>query len=195
MQNAATAATAPATTPQELRDRAAAHHSAAEESFERSGMDGALTQWAHGRMAGLDLLKADLAENGGKAMFPALFDTDGRLVPAKLITVNRGYDTDDVFGLLPDDTGRGRFTGWFNPSKAERKGVARRNDAKKGYYVGYVMAPAKAELAGGNVCTVMPVTRRTDGGWSKDVEIVDNGHGDTDLHRWYSIQDGTYWEK
>lgn len=170
-------------TPQELREQAAAHDRKAHESFERCDTDGFMSQWADGLTAGKLRLQAQIAENGGRATHPALFDLEGNLVPAKLVDGRYGL----VWGLLEDDDPHGRFVGWFNPSQARRPGVARRNDAKKGYYIGYVLAPAEAKLRGGNACTVMPVAVRTDGGFSRDVEIVDNGRGETDLNKWYDV--------
>jgi hypothetical protein len=185
------------TTPEELREQADLRDRQAAESFDRCDTDGFMSQWASGLTARKLRLEADLIENGGRAMFPALFDTDGNLVPAKYVTVRRGYRHDYAWGLLADDDPHGRFVGWFNPSNARTKGTARRNDAKKGYYVGYVMAPAKATIrangtgmAGAASATVGP--DRTDGGFSRDVVVFDNGHGDTDVHHWYDIQDGTW---
>lgn len=176
-------------TPDQLRDEATRHDMDAHESFERSDTDGFMSQWASSVTAAQKRLEAEIIENGGKAMFPALFDLDGNLVPAKLVYIQRFKNS--AWGLLPDADPRGRFVGWFNPSRASKPGRARHSDAFKNFYVGYVMAPATAELRGGNVATVTAVAVRTDGGFSPDAEIVDNGHGDTDVHRWYDIQDGT----
>jgi hypothetical protein len=93
------------------------------------------------------------------------------------------------FALLDDN---GRITGvWFTPSKSKDAHRARATDAAKGYYVGCVMAPAKAELKGGNLACLNAITVRTDGGYSPDAEVVDDGlhweFGKT-LGRWYAIQ-------
>lgn len=174
------------TTAQQHRSTAAAHDTAAQESFERSDTDGFMSQWAHGVMAQRERLAADIAEDGGRAMFLALFDTNGNLVPAKYIETRFGYS----WALLSSDDPRSEFKGWFNPSKARKVGVARTNDAKKGYYVGYVMAPAKADLGGGNLTSVRAYPKRIDGGFSRDVEIVDNGQDETNIERWYKIHSG-----
>lgn len=158
----------------ELRESAAAHDRAAQESFERCDTDGALSQWAHGLSGQKDRLQADIEESGGKAEFLALFDLEGNLVAAKLIDTRYGR----AWGILESDDPRSKIVKWFNPSEAMKAVTARRNDAKKGYFVGYVAAPAKAELRGGDLLTVSAVPVRLDGGFSRDVEIVDNGHGE-----------------
>lgn len=178
-------------TDQADREEAAAHDRAANESFERCDTDGYATQWAHGVNAQKARMQADIAERGGW-VFPALFNLDGELVPAKWSSGQFG----DFFGLLRTADPRSAFVGSFNPSRARTTTVkARARDAKKGYYVGYVLAPAKAELAGGGqgmggAAGVYAVARRTDGGFSPDVKILDNGVGATDVHRWYDINDG-----
>ncbi|MFF7198294.1 hypothetical protein ACFZAM_31880 [Streptomyces sp. NPDC008079] len=154
----------------DLRRRAVEHDLKAVESFERCDTDGALSQWAHGLNAAKDRLEADIADNGGMWKFPALFDLDGNLVAAKDVQTKFGWS----WMLLDAD---GRPSGWFNPSKAENPDTARRNNAKKGYYVGAVLAPAYADLQGGSITSVTPVVIRKDGGYSADVTVVDNGLG------------------
>jgi hypothetical protein len=174
------------TTPTALRAQAADHDRAAHESFERCDTDGFMSQWAHGLSAEQKRLQADIEEDGGRATFLALFDTDGELVPAKWIETRYGLS----WALLESDDPRSRFIGWFNPSKASDAKEARRRDAAKGFYVGYVKAPARAELRGGNACTVRAVPVRTDGGFSRDVIVVDDGQHDEYgevLGRWYAV--------
>ncbi|RPE39801.1 hypothetical protein EDD90_2819 [Streptomyces sp. Ag109_O5-1] len=158
-----------ATTPDEHRAAAAAYASAKQESYDRCDTDGALSQWSHGLNEGKQHLAAQIAENGGMWEFDGLFDLDGNLVPAKEIETRFGYAW-----LLLDDNGRstGRF---FNESKAKSEERRIAAHAKRGFYVGRVRVPAYAALAGGGVCTVMPIVKRKDGGFSVDAEIVDNG--------------------
>jgi hypothetical protein len=172
---------------QQHRDNAVKADLAAQESWERSDTDGFMSQWASGLTAARERLQADIIEDGGRAMFPALFDLEGALIAAKRVEGRHGM----VWGLLGSDNPDDGITGWFGESNASRKGAARRNDAKKGYYIGYVMANAKADLRGSNATSVRAVAVRTDGGFSRDVEIIDNGVGETDMHRWYDIYDGT----
>lgn len=165
------------TTSTEYREAAAANEAEAAASFERSDTDGCMSQWANTVTADLHRRQAEIADNGDRARFCALFDLDGNLVPAKLVSGRYGR----VWGLLPNDDPRASFTGWFNPSNAENENVRRRNNAKKGYYEGTVLAPAAARLGGSGTgmagaLTVHTVIYRTDGGFSRDVEIVDNGH-------------------
>lgn len=153
---------------QALREKAANEDRKAYESFERCDTDGALSQWAWGVTAQKDRLQADIIEAGGKAEFPALFDLSGNLVPAKEIETQFGWSW-----MLLDE--REKCAGWFNESKARNEETRRKNNAKKGYYVGRVRVPAFAKLAGGNICTVMAIKVRRDGGWSAEAEIVDSG--------------------
>ncbi|ONK13237.1 hypothetical protein [Streptomyces sp. MP131-18] len=151
-----------------LRAEAARHEADAYESFQSCDNDGFLSQWASGKMAGLRRLEADIAEAGGVWEFPALFDLDGNLVPAKEVEGRYGLS----WMLLNE---HGRCAGWFNPSKARSPEVRRRNNAAKGYYIGSVRVPADADLEGGNAFSVRAVALRKDNGWSPDAVIVDNG--------------------
>jgi hypothetical protein len=169
----ALAAAERAATAAELRLQAAAAERAAADSFERSDTDGFVSQWASSLTARLKRTQADLAEAGGVSSFRALFDTDGNLVAAKWVETRFGY----AWGLLPTDDPRGRFTGWFHPSEARSAARRKAADARKGYQVGRVLAPAKAELKGtgtgmAGATSVQVVVRRTDGGFSRDAEIV-----------------------
>ncbi|BDM70558.1 hypothetical protein HEK616_40450 [Streptomyces nigrescens] len=153
-----------------LRERAEACESSREESFRRCDNDGFLTQWAAGVSAQAYSLDADIVAQGGKWEFPALFDLEGTLVPARRERGQYGW----YWELLNE---RGRRIGWFNESKAKNPETRRRNNAKKGYYVGTVRVPAEAGVRntepGTNWIATVPV--RKDGGWSPDAEIVDNG--------------------
>jgi hypothetical protein len=160
-------------TPAELRASAAAHRTEAADSFERCDTDGFATQAAHGIMARENELQAEITEAGGLWEFPALFDLDGNLVPAKLIDGQYG----SCWALLDPANPEGRFLGFVNRSWASKAATRNRNMAKKGYTEGTVRAPAKAELGGGGkgMAGMMSVTayaRRLDGGFSADAEVV-----------------------
>lgn len=152
-----------------LRESTAAHEQASYESHQHSDTDGFLSQWAHGVCAREDRLAAEIAEAGGTAEFPALFDLDGSLIPARRTRGQYGWRWE----LLNQ---RGRRIGWFNESRAKSVEGRRQAHAAKGFYVGVVRAPAEATTQEGEVRGVAVVAERTDGGWSHDVEIVDNGH-------------------
>ncbi|WP_128378528.1 hypothetical protein [Streptomyces cavernae] len=151
-----------------LRAEARQHDADAAESFDRCDIDGFLSQWASGRMAGLKLLAADIAEAGGKWNFRGLFDLDGNLVPAVRVEGRWGWS----WKLLDE---HGRCAGWFNESKAKTEERRVAAHAKKGYYVGIVRVPARAELKGTSYFNVMAVAVREGDGFSPDAEIVDNG--------------------
>lgn len=176
-------------TATELRAQAAAYTAQAHKSFEECDTDGFMSQWASGLLAQEKRVQADLEEDGGRAVFPALFTTDGQLVAAKRIETRHGW----AWALLASDDPHSRIIGWFNPSKAKGAQNARRRDAARGYYVGYVKAHAKAELRGGNAACVSAVPVRTDGGFSRDVIVVDDGQHDEYgqvLGRWYAVHGG-----
>lgn len=156
-------------TADQWREEARARYQRSAESFERSDTDGFLTQWAADTMAGKYDLQAQIAENGGRATFPALFDLDDDPVAAKLIETQYGM----AWGLLsdPDDTDS-EFTGFVNPSRAQDPARRAANMAKKGYQVKTVMAPATAALSNG--LTPHAYARRTDGGYNPDAEVVED---------------------
>ncbi|AFU62237.1 hypothetical protein TG1_42 [Streptomyces phage TG1] len=152
------------------------HYTAAERAEEArrkakshsSGYDGALSGWASTMLGAEAALQDRIDQRGGKWEFDALFDLDGNLVPAVEVKGSFGWS----WRLL---TPEGHTAGWFNPSKAKDADKRRKADASKGFYVGRVLAAAKAELAGGGIGSVMPVARRLDGGFSFDVEVIDDG--------------------
>jgi len=68
---------------EELRDLARKREQESRDSFDRCDTDGALSQWASGINAEKYRIQADIAENGGMWGFPALFDLEGNLIPAR----------------------------------------------------------------------------------------------------------------
>src|SRR6476661_6496069 len=101
-------------TADEHRAAAQAADQAAYDSFERCDTDGFLSQWASGLNAQKHRLQAEIEDNGGKWEFPALFDLDGNLVPAKLISTRYGMS----WALLDPANPEGSFLGFFNDSQA-----------------------------------------------------------------------------
>ena len=157
-------------TAEDFRESAARHDQEAYDSFERCDTDGFLSQWAHGVNAGKDRLQAEIIENGGMWEFSALFDLRGNLVPAKEVKTPYGYS----WGLLDEANPEGRFLGFFNPSKAQSDSRRFKANAAKGYRMGRILAPAKAVLRGGKCMTsVCACVARTDGGFSRTVEVVE----------------------
>lgn len=112
-------------------------------------------------------------------MFPALFDLAGNLVAARQCTTRFGA----VWGVLLTDDPESRIVKWFKESVAVSGALARRHDARKGYYVGYVLAHAKTGIGRDRV----PIPIRADQGFSRDVTIVDNGQ-EKDKSIWYGDQ-------
>jgi hypothetical protein len=121
------------TTADDLRASAARHEQEREASFQRSDTDGFLSQWASGLSAARDRLQADIVEAGGLHRFPALFDLDGRYIPARVIEGQWGKR----WMVLND---QGRSTGTFLPYHPVRRNTL----ARKGYVEGWVMRPAEA---------------------------------------------------
>lgn len=164
------------TTATEHRVKAEAAESRAAESFDRCDTDGWATQAASDLTAQKHHLAAEIAEQGGTWEFPALFDLSGNLIAAKLINGRYGM----VWGILASDDAQGAVAEWFSPSKARNEATARRNNAAKGYYIGSVKTEAVAILTGSGqgfagLASVSAMVWRPDHGFSRDVEIVDNG--------------------
>lgn len=154
-------------------DKARDHDRKAAESFDRCDTDGFLTQWSHGVLAGEARLQARIDANGGVLGFPALFDLDGNLVAAKLISGNYGL----VWGVLESDDPNGRVVQWVNRSEASTAKARNRNMARKGFTEGRVLAPCRAKLGGGGTglagaMSVSAYAPRTDGGFSRDVIVL-----------------------
>lgn len=157
-----------------LRAEAQRCEARAEESFQRCDTDGFLSQWASGLHSDLCRARADIAEQGGRCAFPALFNLQGELVAAKFIETRYGW----AWGILPSDDPTGSFVSWFNPSNARSLKKMDAADARKGFYVGSVLAHAAAKMDGrgtGLSGSAWVARFRTDGGFSRDVEVLDNG--------------------
>jgi len=144
----------------------------AHDSYDRCDTDGALSQQASQITAQRYRLQADVAENGGMWSFPALFDLKGDLIPAR-----EAYGQYGAFWSLLDEHGNrtGRIT---KDSAARSEAVRIRNNAKKGFYVGEVLAPARVITRGQSATSVACFIDRADGGWNSDVLVIDNGQGE-----------------
>ncbi len=179
----------------DLEAKAAEHRERAEESFQRCDTDGFLSQWASGIEANRLDLQAQVVRNGGLWEFPALFDLEGKRVPAKLIEVRdrfKGYGTRSVWAIV--DPATNKFTGQFvsRPSvelydvynkdmgcmvqavRVTKRAAA--NLAKKGFKEGHEMAPAKAEIIGtghGLSGRAWAAVVRTDKGWVEGATYYD----------------------
>lgn len=160
-------------TPTEYREKAAEADRAAAESFDRCDTDGFLSQWANTITAQQHRLNADIVEQGGRSAFPALFDLDGNLVAAKFIPTRYGT----AWGLLASDDPDAAITGWVNRSKAQDPARRAATLAQKGYTEGTVLAFARAKVCGSGTglagaANAYVAAVRTDGGFSRDVEII-----------------------
>jgi hypothetical protein len=116
-------------------------------------------------------LESQLSANNGLARFGALFDLNGTLVSATLIGT--------AWAILTSDDSRSRIITWFNASQARNVNVRLRHDAAKGYYVGVVLAPGKVTIIGTTPTTQRAAIVRSDGGFSRDVTVIDNGRQST----------------
>lgn len=162
------------TTEAEYLDKANQHEQDRIDSFDRCDTDGFVSQWASGVMAEEARLNAYLARQDGCDNFSALFDLAGNLVAAKLIPTKYGM----CWGILETDDPSSRITQWIGafPKRASTM-------TRKGFYEGTVRCPAHVAMAGSGTglsgaLTVRPYTTRNDRGFSRDVEIIDNGHGE-----------------
>lgn len=165
-----------------LRQQARDSQRRSHESWERSDTDGFVSQWA-GNITAAELeLKAQLIEQGGVVETDALFDLEGNYVLAKWVHTEFG----GAWGIMDPDNPSGRFLGWFNESKAKNPETARKNNARKGYYVGRIKAKGYVKIVGGGTglagaasCyPAMLVWRDENNGGAPIVtEIIDNGQG------------------
>jgi hypothetical protein len=171
--------------PAELREYARKCRIRAIESWERSDTDGFLSQAASTVTAEIYETQAAIVDTGGRRPFPALFDLEGNQVPAVRFEGQYGMAWKLLDPHAPDSR---RVLGYFNESKARKPGVARMNDAKKGYYVGRAMAPAVADCAG-NRSSFWAIVRPVDPEAYVPGEIVDNGIGATNLGDHYKIME------
>jgi len=162
----------PGGTPQELRDRAAAHDGKAVESFDRCDTDGFVSQWADGIMADVDRLAAKIMQDNGYHRFAALYDSTGTLINA--------WEIETRYGWAWKITGPDGSVRWERESRAQNWRNRIKANARKGFFVGSVMLPARATTGGGSgtglsgACNVhavaVPVHRDY-----RDYVILDNG--------------------
>lgn len=154
---------------------AAQHEQNAADSWERSDTDGFVSQWASGVLAREARLNAELAAAGGVAEFPALFDLDGNLVAAKLVQLDDRYRPGwkiSKWIVLADDDPNSSAVKWITAFPVRKSTMTR-----KGYTEGYVKAPARVATGGSGrglsgALSVSVYTERTDGGFSRSVEVV-----------------------
>ena len=148
------------------------------DSFERCDTDGALSQWASQKSWQESREKARLVMSDGMHIFPALFDLKGSRLPYKLVTTTNSYtgsmqDSWVCFDSEYVEQVEG-MTKWFNPSRARNETMAKANDAKKGYYVGSVVAPAYIASTGDLVTLTYYPRRCNSEDFSAEI-ILDNG--------------------
>lgn len=124
----------------------------------------------------LSRLKRVLAGLEGRYPFPALFDLSGCLIAAVRLHTYYG----DVWGVLRNDNPHSGIVRRLQESQAQRGKLARARDASKGIYVGYVLVQATI------VVSRHPVVVRVDDGFSRHVEVLDNGKGSIQ-GTWYRI--------
>lgn len=156
-------------TGKQLREEAAAAYARSQESWERSDTDGALSQWAAESTGRLRDAQADLADNGGLYEFVALFNLDGELVPAKLITSDYGVS----FALLETAATNSDFTGGF-VSYTKRQATYE----KKGFRLGAIRMPAYCEMFHGWVGSAGQVVYKMSMNASfDDAEVLTTGEG------------------
>lgn len=141
--------TVPTMTGDEYREAARQSRQRAEDSFQRCDTDGFVSQWASGMMSQHDALLASLADDGGLATFPALFDLEGHLVPAKLIPTRYGMSW-GIFSSTEQALKRGgQIVEWVSFIGYGDHPRATKNLAAKGYREGTVRVKAGVTLAGG----------------------------------------------
>lgn len=159
-----------------LKKQISIHEKRRQESWERCDTDGFVSQWSSDLSSHKLRTQLSIEEAGGKSEFDALFDLEGNLVCAKLISGTYGQCwalmEETVDGKKLKD--KYKFTGKFISAFPKRKSTME----KKGYREGTIKTGATAVFRGrgtglsGNVWVSVV---RKDGGFSWDVEVVDNG--------------------
>lgn len=129
-----------------------------------------------------EILEAQLVIQGNKTETQALFDLEGNRLPAKLVPVVNNYtgNKEYIWGIIEGNDPSGQIKEWFRPSQAKNEETARRNNERKGYYVGKVLAPAvikkvtNSTIAGAS--TWPAIVSRWDTPFDSDqIENIDNG--------------------
>lgn len=145
-------------TADEYREMAQRERHLSAESFDRCDTDGFLSQWAHDSMARTYLTLANWTEDGGDVQeiaWPMILDDEGN------------WRWVDEFRYVKGQYGESvriwheHKVHWWNPSRARKAEVARRNDEKKGFRWALVKATVEAYTysAGMNVALALrPVT-------------------------------------
>lgn len=161
-------------TAAEWRAAAAEENRRRNESWDRSDTDGFVSQWAHQITSSEYGLKAQLAEQGSMTEVSGLFDLDGNLINAL-----HGWGQYGEYWMLLDEDGN--KTEFFNPSQARNEVTARKNNARKGFYVGTVRVPARVDIVGGGsglagaascYAAIIPASKVIT---AETAEVVDNG--------------------
>lgn len=120
-------------TAEQWRAASRTAHNAAADSFDRCDTDGYLSQWAHGKVAEENEVKAKLAETGGLIDADALFLLDGTLA-----STHRAAGKYGSYWVLNDDAAAAlgkRFLTLSDASKGARRYNANR---AKGVTVGTI---------------------------------------------------------
>jgi hypothetical protein len=151
---------------EQLRNEAAAHETARNESFERCDTDGFLSQWAHGLSAELKREQATILENDGKAEFWGLYEGDRRVI-AKLVTNTFNYNT--VTSWLLDKAEAEKFGRKYIPlgenSRIQKKlGLSERKEIQN---AGAKMDGRGTGLSG----TAWVATYRIGDQWGREAEL------------------------
>lgn len=156
--------------PAALREMANASRQSAEESFQRCDTDGFLTQWASTLTAQLFDRQAEIAENGGVAEFPGLYEGNRR-VAAQLIEMpvhNAPWRTQKTWRLQEDEVKR--FGRSYVPhTKTSRIRKQLRLSEKQ------ELAPAQAQIAStgtGLSGQAWVAIRRIGDPWGLDAKMV-----------------------
>lgn len=111
-----------------------------------------------------------IEENGGKAEFKALFNEQGKIVPAKIVKTKYGY----AWGVLadPEHPGTSKFSSFITLPKSQEIEKRQEFYAKKGLTMGTVRADAVARVVDDNVGGKKVSILRTDQGYSPYDEMV-----------------------
>lgn len=138
---------------QALHEEARIHDQKAQESWERSGTDGFVSQWAHGIEAQLARKQAEIEENGGTYRLLALYQGD-EVVDAHLVDGPYGLywsvESKEQARALGGHSGySGRWSVPFDNSHEGDSGSRSKVQEKLGLVQRWGYLPAKAIIVSG----------------------------------------------
>ncbi|MBC9706688.1 MAG: hypothetical protein H9W81_17395 [Enterococcus sp.] len=117
--------------------------------------------------------KAYLERQNGGEKFPALFDKQGNVFPAKIITTNIKGNQRRAWAILSDPKNpSSKPKGFLTIPQSNNEEYRKEFYAKKGFTVGQVWADARADIVKGQNGMEKVSINRADGGYSPYAKVI-----------------------